>query len=356
MPAGYIYVLVNSSMPGLVKVGKTTRLPSERSTELSGVTGVATPFIVAFEQYFSNCDAAESFIHAELERRGWRESDRREFFRAPANEVIRIILRAPGIADPPAEAPPKLEDSDDDHDLLHLDASNDLFLETARRRPWSELYEMAENAYYGHEDHIQDYGEALKLFKDCARLGSALAYEKIGQIYEYGEGIKEDKDRALRYYKEGTTKGDYFCWGDMAKLFARYGQIENARKCFERYSVERSKNQSPEFEEFKGKHVMLVYWCTRYLLYGGLQPDFGTYLAADADALIKYACEVSDRPETELGKDEARRVRDWLIEQNRKKSGTSDETKPSTFSSAPPRTELLAVPLSKPKKWRWGRR
>src|SRR5947207_4857136 len=89
---GYIYVLVNSSLPGLVKVGKTTRLPSERVQELSGATGVPTPFIVAFEQIFEDCDAAEACVHAALERQGLRQSNNREFFRASAAEVIRVIL------------------------------------------------------------------------------------------------------------------------------------------------------------------------------------------------------------------------------------------------------------------------
>lgn len=74
MAFGYVYLLVNSSMPGLVKVGKTTRPAFDRVAELSGATGVATPFIVAFEQAFADCDAAEQFIHAELERRGLRQS------------------------------------------------------------------------------------------------------------------------------------------------------------------------------------------------------------------------------------------------------------------------------------------
>ena len=47
MEPGWVYVLVNSSMPGIAKVGRTTRAPRDRAAELSGVTGVATPFIVA---------------------------------------------------------------------------------------------------------------------------------------------------------------------------------------------------------------------------------------------------------------------------------------------------------------------
>ena len=40
---GFVYALINPSMEGLVKVGKTKRDPKGRANELSGATGV-TPF------------------------------------------------------------------------------------------------------------------------------------------------------------------------------------------------------------------------------------------------------------------------------------------------------------------------
>lgn len=97
---GYVYVLVNSSMPGLVKVGLTERDAQGRAAELSGTTGVPTPFVVAFEQYFTDCQAAEKSIHAELERRGVRVAPNREFFSCTANEVVRLIMNTPGRSSP----------------------------------------------------------------------------------------------------------------------------------------------------------------------------------------------------------------------------------------------------------------
>ncbi|MSR16677.1 MAG: GIY-YIG nuclease family protein [Methylococcaceae bacterium] len=91
----YIYVLANSAMPDLVKVGKTTRTPAERAAELSKVTGVPTPFIVVYEQLVDDCTAAEEFVHTMLQQKGYRESDNREFFRAPVSEVIQIIIKMP---------------------------------------------------------------------------------------------------------------------------------------------------------------------------------------------------------------------------------------------------------------------
>ena len=77
MSCGFIYVLVNSSMPGLVKIGKTTRRPSDRVRELSGVTGVPTPFVVAYEEYFADCDEAETYLHSNLSNSGIRVSESR---------------------------------------------------------------------------------------------------------------------------------------------------------------------------------------------------------------------------------------------------------------------------------------
>lgn len=89
--AGYIYVLTNRSMPGLVKVGKTVRDPLTRMNELSGATGVPTPFELAFTLQFDDCHTAERRIHQLLSERGTRVSNRREFFQVSPN-TARILL------------------------------------------------------------------------------------------------------------------------------------------------------------------------------------------------------------------------------------------------------------------------
>jgi hypothetical protein len=103
----WIYVLVNSSIPGMVKVGRTTRRPTDRAAELSGATGVATPFVLAFEQEFSDSVQAEELIHAELDRRGLRVAANREFFRGSPAEIVRVVLDVASHSDrTPAPAPP----------------------------------------------------------------------------------------------------------------------------------------------------------------------------------------------------------------------------------------------------------
>jgi hypothetical protein len=92
--AGYIYVLVNSSLDGMVKIGKTTRTSEERAKELSSTTGVPTPFVVAYESYFNNCSEAERYIHKLLENENNRTSKKREFFNISSSYAIQVIIDA----------------------------------------------------------------------------------------------------------------------------------------------------------------------------------------------------------------------------------------------------------------------
>lgn len=229
---GFIYVLANSAMPGLVKVGKTTRSPTDRAGELSGVTGIPTPFIVVYEQCFQDCSAAESFVHAHLANNGYRISDAREFFNAPANVVIRAIGLAPGAIDG------DLEQSDTEmRDVLFVhrapDELDNLALSfSGSNNPWISIYAEAEAHYYGHDDYIQDYTEALRLYRQAATLGSISAYGRIGQMYEDGEGVSKDASKALSFYKEGARKSSIYCYWKMGNLFSEQANDANAEKCF----------------------------------------------------------------------------------------------------------------------------
>jgi hypothetical protein len=107
---GYVYVLTNPAMPGLVKIGRTSRLSDNRVAELSAATGVPAAFEVFFELQVDNCEAAERAVHEELATCRFRGE--REFFRvapdAAASAVVRVCRTwalAPytGSPDEPAE-------------------------------------------------------------------------------------------------------------------------------------------------------------------------------------------------------------------------------------------------------------
>jgi T5orf172 domain len=98
---GYVYALLNSTMAGLVKIGKTEREPDERAKELSCGTGIPTPFVVAYAEWFQDCSAAEDYVHSLMEKKGFRVSQNREFFCAPLKAAIQAIMKAKEWEDQP---------------------------------------------------------------------------------------------------------------------------------------------------------------------------------------------------------------------------------------------------------------
>nr|WP_315479687.1 GIY-YIG nuclease family protein [uncultured Rhodoferax sp.] len=90
MKPGYVYVLTNESMPGIVKVGRTERQPEIRSKELQ-TTGVPQPFRLEHFVFVDDCPTAEQQIHTLLESKGLRTSASREFFNATLQEVIEAV-------------------------------------------------------------------------------------------------------------------------------------------------------------------------------------------------------------------------------------------------------------------------
>lgn len=89
---GYIYLLTNPSMTGLIKIGKTTRSPKDRAKELGNGTGIPTPFQVIFEAFVLDCSSAEKYVHDKL--RNFRVAERREFFTIEPSVAIRIMIEA----------------------------------------------------------------------------------------------------------------------------------------------------------------------------------------------------------------------------------------------------------------------
>lgn len=85
---GYIYILSNPAMPGLIKLGKTSGLPSERAAQLH-TTGTPQPFQVEYQAIVSDMDYVEKICHKLFE--SFRLTDRREFFKLDTGKAIAEV-------------------------------------------------------------------------------------------------------------------------------------------------------------------------------------------------------------------------------------------------------------------------
>lgn len=85
---GYIYVLDNKGMPGLLKIGYTCTSAFERAKQLS-TTSVAYPFTVRYLARVRKPDVVEKKVHEKLKKH--RVNDNREFFAIDVDAAIAAI-------------------------------------------------------------------------------------------------------------------------------------------------------------------------------------------------------------------------------------------------------------------------
>ncbi|EJO9054108.1 GIY-YIG nuclease family protein [Cronobacter sakazakii] len=92
---GWIYVLSNPSLHGMLKIGMTTISPEARSRELSRSTSIPTPFIIEASFFSKNPALDEKDIHELLHEK--RVNDRREFFHCSVEDAISVIQEELGL-------------------------------------------------------------------------------------------------------------------------------------------------------------------------------------------------------------------------------------------------------------------
>jgi len=89
---GYIYILINPSLQkNLLKIGKTSRDPETRAVEISGGTGVPSPYHVAYSVKVPDHHFAERIIHQKLKE--YRVRNEREFFLLPLQKAIDTLTK-----------------------------------------------------------------------------------------------------------------------------------------------------------------------------------------------------------------------------------------------------------------------
>lgn len=274
MEQGWIYVLVNSSIPGLAKVGRTTRSPAERVAELSGATGVATPFVLAFDQDFADCVSAERDVHAELDRRGMRVAANREFFRGSPAEIVRVVLQVAGECDPSLNIKPVPSGT--------------------------ELLEAGDRHLRGTGETLQDLAEAVRCYRLAVRRGSLVALERLGAVFAQARGGAAGgggvgRRRAMRYLKEGARRGNYYCYTEMARLYAAEGHSANFVKAWNLFFLQRVAAPCAEAEASPQRYLHALRQYVADSLSMSLQPGHIAELQRDADPLIRYLEALLDR-------------------------------------------------------------
>ena len=85
----YVYVLVNKSVPNMVKIGMTTNTPDERARQISSATGVATPWIPVYSYKCYRSDLLEEEVHNHFKEH--RVNANREMFAIDSHTAQKAI-------------------------------------------------------------------------------------------------------------------------------------------------------------------------------------------------------------------------------------------------------------------------
>jgi hypothetical protein len=104
MGGGYVYILTNSAMPGIVKIGSTKLSPEARARQLS-TTGVPAPFRVIAYQKVEDELRVERELQSLFSKQ--RVHPRREFYETTIEEAQAALLRFSdgGLVTPALDAP-----------------------------------------------------------------------------------------------------------------------------------------------------------------------------------------------------------------------------------------------------------
>jgi len=88
-PLSVVYVLTNSAMPGLVKIGFTTSGDANARIAQLYTTGVPVPFTIEFACKVPNPDEVEKALHIAFAPN--RVNPKREFFKIEPEQAIAIL-------------------------------------------------------------------------------------------------------------------------------------------------------------------------------------------------------------------------------------------------------------------------
>jgi len=86
--------------------------------------------------------------------------------------------------------------------------------------------------HYGLNVLLQDYTKALELYHRAGELGYAVAYNNIGNAYDFGKGVEVDKEKARHYYELAAMMGDAMARYNLGNMEVFAGNMDRALKHF----------------------------------------------------------------------------------------------------------------------------
>jgi hypothetical protein len=184
---GWVYAISNPSMPGLVKVGFSTKDPSLRANELGG-TGSPTPFEVIYDVLVLNPRDCEQKVHKTLTP----HHHGKEWFRCSPQEAVSAIRSVVGNGAIAEKAHPNM--------AVPLNSQGAGSSRAAQTTGWSSLRNRR--------------GSSQRAW--CLKVSSdSLLHKQSGKLFV-----------GVRRYYEKTPFSEGFALGDVAHPWVRIEDVD----------------------------------------------------------------------------------------------------------------------------------
>lgn len=184
---GWVYVLSNSAMPGIVKIGYSSKDPEIRARKLGEPTGVPGPFTIECSILVDNPYGLEQRIHSHL--KGIRNIGT-EFFKCSPDEAITVIK-----------------------DICH---GKILYLEDNRKKVQIQPQKTVHDFEY---------------WRGMAECGDAKAQSQLGWMYLKGLGVLKNESQAAVWYKKAAEQGNAIAQHNFGWMYANGHGWCTQRRC-----------------------------------------------------------------------------------------------------------------------------
>lgn len=158
---GIVYLLTNPCMPGIVKIGKTSRTDLQNRMKELYTTGVPVPFecVYACRIKLAHMDKLETTLHNAFEP--YRVNKNREFFSIKPEQAMAFMKFVDNIQDATSEVAEEIANDLTADDTIAMD-------KVRKKRPSINFYEMG----------LKD-GDVLEFIHDVSKTVSICGEKKI---------------------------------------------------------------------------------------------------------------------------------------------------------------------------------
>ena len=80
------------------------------------------------------------------------------------------------------------------------------------------MYEQGMNYHYGRDGHVKDTHRAAEYFRTLAEQDWSVAQNRLGEMYEQGQGVSRDLDMAMTWYQRAAEQGHPIALAHVKKL------------------------------------------------------------------------------------------------------------------------------------------